>query len=671
MGYLSNFRQHFALTAAFGRPKKNPPVEVAVPATRGRKRKVEQDYVPQTQQTVTSEIPSLFSALSESLDHEAPPIQMKNKHEMAKKKSTSLGRTSVNHQEQHQQPENSEESEEYARTSKEYSTLVWKQTLDPNASDTWIKLLDNEKHLKLPQFLSLVEILELVLTDKQLKELTPPKIVSLMCKKLIYCLKKPNIKDRVVDLPGLTKSHLPAISIGRVVYLVEKACVPISTEAMSTLIKSMLEAECTDIHTAYVLSKHNASKDLDWNALKVGSFGDMLVLLLMCRRILSQYVRNRHLMRGERKQKADLEVQNMNKALRKIFGEFSNPGAHSSSGNRSLSLTQSIQISDLLLSIIMGIMNFKLPAQDLEWIQTCRFLDADKLSPKLILRVYSSAVSLTTSEDNQTELDEEELEKHESLLSHTVIGQNQQRHEQYTAKLVKKGTDGNWDFEERLELLALAANSEVKQIELAFKVPSVVEILNSINADLQRVHLRIDQLHKIVNTCWKVLALTRTDILRYIETLYQNSDNKFLFERTRLTPKHAERKEELVISMDASFRSLGRSLSRLVGEGDVNIATAFKIMFLLLIPKDTNTRAINQMQFAFASSISKGDFSLKDKRRLKVVNKYYYASHTGSRKLKDIINMVLDGQDQYSLNKAVENFLKTKSAMLKSSENPK
>lgn len=546
--------------------------------------------------------------------------------------------------------------------------MAWKQSLDPRASDTWTKMLETDTPPAIPELVALVESLELVLGDRQLRELTPAKVLGLLVRRIVSGIKRPDIKKRLTLKETFDSTGLPEVSLGKILYYIGKVAtrLPFNQETKSSLIKMMQAAEAPDVYTLYVLTQELPNLEINWDLVRVEGTGELFVFLLLVRRCLSTNVRDRNLLRGDKKTIVTDRVIQMTKRIQFViqtFGQTITSG--NTTGKKAMTAVQAIQTSDLLLSILMGIMTFQIPQTHLDWVKTCRFLDADRLSCKLILRVYSSSVTLVVNEDSKNEIDEEEIDNEENLLSHIVVADNKQRMAEYTAKLIKKGMEQSWDFEERLELLALAARENIKHLDLAFKVPSFIEVLNSIKGDLSTVQLRIDQLHKIVNSCWKMLAIRRMEILRMIEELHQNADNKYMYDRTRVTVRYHEKKYDLIAQIDTCFRSMGRSLSRLIGEGELNVATGYRIMFMLLTSPELNTRAINQLQFAFADSISKGNLSLRDKRKLKLINKYYYASHTGSRKLRDLINMAVENQDQKAIDKAVQYFFKTKEAMLK------
>jgi hypothetical protein len=621
-----------------------------------------------------AEIPSLFSELSETLEVGAPFMNRKpipKDLDAANSSSSSFSKKSKLEIIQEQNETNSsEEFANYVAYSREYSTLIWKQTLDPSASEALVKLLQGDDTLKYPQLASLIEILELVKTDKQLTDLTPAKVVALIGRKVLMSLRKPDIKKKMTSVTGGRQTtDLPEISLGRALYILKKSEITIPVETFSSFMKSFSQVANPDIYSVYMLVKYSNSRQIDWEKLWISNFSESLIFLLMCRRILSEMIKDKFLLRGQRKQRIVEEAMKMNNALKRIITDLYNSSSASSGHSRaanSLSSAQSIQVSDLLLSIILGFASLNITNEEFKWVKTCGFLDADKLSTKLILRIYASSVSLPIGEEMNFDIDEDEIEGNQTLLSSFVIGENKLRDAEYTAKLLKKGLQGNWDFEEKLELLALSARGQITPIEMAFKIPSVPEILESIKHDLQSFYLRIDQLHKIVNSCWKVLEVRKITIQKFIDELHFHHQNEYLYNKVRVVPKHVETKKQIISAMGDCFRNMGRSLSRLIGEGQINIATAYRILFLLHTTDEVNTRTVNQLQFAFADGIAKGNLSYREKRNLKTVNKYYYATKTGSRKLKEILNMVSDNQDQTSITKSVQKFLKTKSAMMKS-----
>lgn len=668
-----------AIAASFGRLDKESVKSVEASTPKKKKKVLTQEKEPQESEiheSSPSEIPSLFSSLSENLPVDKtftglPPNKpSSNKGPLSRRRPTSdTTGSQIPNAEARQSKNSSAEYTEYTKHSREFSTLAWKQTLDPRASDAWTKMLGTDTPPALPELVALVESLELVLGDRQLRDLTPAKVLGLLVRRIVAGIKKPDTKKRLTTKETFDSTGMPHVSLGKILYYIGKVAtrLPINQETKSALIKLMQTVQAPDVFTLYVLSQEIPDLDINWDLVRVEGTGELFVFLLLVRRCLSTHVRDRNLLRGDKKTIVNDKVILMTKRLQSViqtFGQTISSG--NSEGKKNMTAVQAIQTSDLLLSILMGVMSFQIPQAHLEWVKTCRFLDADRLSCKLILRVYSSSVTLVVNEDSKTEIDEEEIDNEENLLSQIVVADNKLRMAEYTAKLIKKGLEQTWDFEERLELLALAARDNIKHLDLAFKVPSFIEVLNSIKGDLSTVQLRIDQLHKIVNSCWKILGMRRMDILRLVEELHQNSDNKYMFERARVIVRYHEKKHDLISQIDTCFRSMGRSLSRLIGDGELNVATGYRIMFMLLTSPEMNTRAINQLQFVFADSISKGHLSLRDKRKLKLINKYYYASHTGSRKLRDLINLAVENQDQKIIDKAVQYFLKTKEAMLKS-----
>lgn len=679
------------LAASFARTEK---VASDAPETKRAKKKshagVNQDENLENQQSTISEIPSLFSALSETLPTDSnftglPTNQNSKQHQLSRQRPGRPGRppkaasntkntTENGHSDAQNTDRPSDDYIEYVRFGREYSTLAWKQTLDPRASETWTKMLDNQTAPNLPEVVALVETLELVLSDRQLRELTPDKVLSLIARRIVAALRKPDIKKRLSTNATFVETGLPKTSIGKLLYFAGKVAgrLPFTQETKSSLLKSASMMETPDVYSLYVLSQEQKELDINWDTITVDTSGELFVFLLLVRRTLSKFVKERNMLRGDKKTAITEKVVSMTKRLEKVIQSFAQSiTSGNNADKKAMNPVQAIQTSDLLLSIIMGIMSFQIPSTNLEWVKSCRFLDADRLSCKLILRIYSSSVTLVVNEDAKTEIDEEEIDNEENLLAQVVVADNKLRMTEYTAKLIKKGLEQNWDFEERLELLALAARDNIKHLDLAFKVPTFIDVLNSFKSDLTTFQLRIDQLHKIVNSCWKMLGIRRLDILRTIEELHQHSANKFIFDKIRVTVRYHDKKKDMIAQIDGCFRSMGKSLSRLIGEGELNVATAYRIMFMLLAAPEPNTRAINQLQFALADSISKGSLSLRDKRKLKLINKYYYASQTGSRKLRDLINMTAEGgADAKSIEKAVAAFLKTKQAMLKA-EPPK